>query len=100
MNLTKFVATIIIFIPIISLASSKICDGNTYEINQCLKAKMEKLDNKLNKIKNHKISNFKKYRNKICSDIALVYEGGTYQSVKYGNCIISLDKWYINQARM
>ena len=100
MNLKKILVIVAVLVPIISLAASKKCDGNTYEINQCLKAKMENLDNKLDKLQNHNIVEFKKFRDKICSDISSTYEGGSYQSVKYGNCVISLDKWYLNQTKI
>ena len=100
MKLTKFVTTIIILTPIISFATVNKCDGNTYEINQCLKAKMKNLDNQLDKLQNHNVVNFKKSRDKICNDVSSTYEGGSYQSVKYGNCIISLNKWYINQTKV
>lgn len=75
------------------------CDGNTYEINQCLKQKMQNLDEKLDKIKNHSIQEFKKYRHKICSNISSTYKDSSYEAIKYGNCIISLDKWYIEQLK-
>ena len=100
MKVIKIIALIITFIPIISLASSKKCDGNTYEINQCLKAKMKKLDSQLDKLQNHNVADFKKSRDKTCRDISSTYEGGSYQSIKYGNCVVSLDKWYVNQTKV
>jgi len=100
MKLTDFLIIATLMTPFILEASSKKCDGNTYEINQCLKAKIEKLDSQLSKLQKHNIVDFKKSRDKICNDIISIYEGGSYQSIKYGNCIISLDKWYINQTKV
>ena len=100
MKLTRILVIAVMLTPMISLASSKKCDGNTYKINQCLKAKMEILDNKLDKLQNHNIVEFKKFRDKICNDISSTYEGGSYQSVKYGNCVVSFDKWYLNQTKI
>ncbi|MBF9008445.1 DUF1311 domain-containing protein, partial [Francisella tularensis] len=34
-----------------------------------------------------------------CYDISSTYKGGTYQAIKYGNCVISLDKWYLQQLK-
>lgn len=42
---------------------------------------------------------FKNNRDDICSNIAAKYHGGTYESVRYGNCIIDLDKWYLKQLK-
>lgn len=94
----KLIFIIFTIFPILIFAET-LCDGNTYEINECLKSQMQKYDNKLDKIKNHDIKSFKEYRNKICSDISSTYKGGTYESVKYGNCVISLDKWYLKQLK-
>ncbi|MDE5000781.1 DUF1311 domain-containing protein, partial [Francisella tularensis] len=60
------------------LAAVKVCDGNTYEINACLKSKMQIYDTKLNDVKNHDIKNIKKYRENIFYDIISNYKGGTY----------------------
>ena len=100
MRLTKFVILIITLTPIIYVAIANKCDVNTYEINKCLKAKMAKLDNKLDKLRNHNVVDFKKSRDNICNDVKSAYEDGSYQSVKYGNCAISLVKWYINQTKV
>lgn len=81
-----------------ALALAKNCDGNTFEINKCLKSQMQKLDNKIEKIPNLNINNLRKYRDKICSDISSSYKGGTYEAVKYGNCVISFDKWFLKQS--
>ncbi|ASG67741.1 hypothetical protein fh0823_04830 [Francisella halioticida] len=94
----KLLLIIFAIFPIIIFADT-ICDGNTYEINKCLKSQMQKLDSKLDNIQNHNIKNFKKYRNKICSDISATYNGGSYESVKYGNCIISMDRWFLRQLQ-
>lgn len=94
----KLLLTIFTISPILIFADT-LCDGNTYQINKCLKSQMQKHDNKLDKLQNHNIKSFKEYRNKICSDISSSYKGGTYESVKYGNCIISLDKWYLKQLQ-
>jgi len=100
MKLTKFLTIVVMLTPIVLFASDKKCDGNTYEINQCLKARMVSLDSKLDKVQNHDVANFKKSRDITCSDISSTYEGGSYLSVKYGNCIISLDRWYLNQIKV
>ncbi len=47
-------------------------------MNQCLKAKIDKLDDQLKKVKNHNINDFKEYRDKVCSYISSTYEGGSY----------------------
>lgn len=86
-------------LPILAISKTAQCDGNTYEINECLKSQMQKFDSKLDKIQNHDINNFKKYRDSMCSDISSEYEGGTFESVKYGNCVVSLDRWYLNQLK-
>jgi uncharacterized protein YecT (DUF1311 family) len=75
------------------------CDGNTYQINQCLKAQMAKLDTQITKTDGHNIKMLKNYRNKICSDISSSYKGGTFEAIKYGNCIISFDKWLLEQMK-
>ena len=59
---------------------------------------MQQLDSKLDKIQNHNISNFKKYRDNICSDICSEYKGGTFEGIRYGNCIVSLDRWYLEEV--
>lgn len=92
------IITICIISPFTTFAQTK-CDGNTYQINECLKVKMKKYDNRLDKIKDQNVVEFKKSRDNTCADISSAYKGGSYQSVKYGNCIISLDKWYINQTK-
>ncbi|WP_052399192.1 lysozyme inhibitor LprI family protein [Candidatus Francisella endociliophora] len=84
-------------LPVLAISKTTKCDGNTYEINECLKSQMQKFDTKLDKIQDHNIKKFKKYRDNICSDVSSSYKGGTYESVKYGNCIISLNKWYLKQ---
>ena len=86
----------ICILPIISFAYTPTCDGNTYEINQCLKNKISNIDTKIDKIKNQDIEKFKKYRKNICSDISSRYKCGTFESVRYGNCVLSLSEWYIH----
>ncbi|MBK2106811.1 DUF1311 domain-containing protein [Francisella philomiragia] len=88
-----------LFLPILVFANSPICDGNTYEINQCLKTQMQMYDKKLDSLKNSNIKEFKKYRDNICSNISSAYNGGTYESIKYGNCIISLDRWFLEEVK-
>ncbi|QIV96811.1 DUF1311 domain-containing protein [Allofrancisella inopinata] len=88
----------IVSLPIIVFSETN-CNGNTYEINQCLKQKMQNLDKKLDKIGSHNIQQFKKYSYKICSTISSAYKGGSYEAIKYGNCIITLDEWYIEQLK-
>jgi uncharacterized protein YecT (DUF1311 family) len=100
MKLTKSLTIVVMLTPIVLFASDKKCDGNTYEINQCLKARMGQLDNQLDKVQNHNTLDFKKSRNLTCTDISSTYEGGSYLSVKYGNCVISLDRWYLNQIKV
>ena len=99
MKLTKSLGIVVMLTPIVLFASDKKCDSNTYEINQCLKVRMEKLNSKLDNAQNHNVANFKKSRDITCNDISSTYEGGSYLSVKYGNCIISLDRWYLNQIK-
>ncbi|AJI46901.1 lysozyme inhibitor LprI family protein [Francisella philomiragia] len=89
-----------LFLPILVFANSPICDGNTYEINQCLKTQMQTYDKKLDSLKDSNIKDFKKYRDNICSKISSTYSGGTYESIKYGNCIISLDRWYLKELEI
>ncbi|GMN88829.1 lysozyme inhibitor LprI family protein [Francisella sciaenopsi] len=86
-----------LFLPILVFANNPICDGSTYEINQCLKIQMQTYDKKLDSLKGSNIKDFKRYRDNICSDISSAYNGGTYESIKYGNCIISLDRWFLKQ---
>ncbi|WP_234393369.1 DUF1311 domain-containing protein [Francisella adeliensis] len=99
MNLHKtLIFTTILITPFTTFADVKY-DGNSYEINQYLKSQMANFESKINQLENHDIVNFKNYRDKICNDISSTYEGGSYKSVKYGNCVVSLDKWYIQQAQ-
>ncbi|AEI36432.1 lysozyme inhibitor LprI family protein [Francisella salina] len=88
-----------LFIPILVFANNSICDGNTYEINQCLKAQMQTYDKKLDSLKGSNIKDFKRYRDNICSNISSAYNGGTYESIKYGNCIISLNRWFLEEMQ-
>ncbi|AVC44507.1 hypothetical protein B4919_06780 [Francisella tularensis subsp. novicida] len=94
----KLIIMTLTILPTLVVAD-KVCDGNTYEINACLKSQMQIYDTKLNDVQNHDIKNFKKYRDNICYDISSTYKGGTYQAIKYGNCVISLDKWYLQQLK-
>lgn len=75
-------------------------EGNTYEINQCLKAKIVDSNKALDNIQNHDIKEFKELRNKICQNVSDVYKGGSFQSISYGNCVISLSDWYIEQTKV
>ncbi|MBY7735012.1 DUF1311 domain-containing protein [Francisella philomiragia] len=91
---------LLLFLPILVFANSPICDGNTYEINQCLKTQMQTYDKKLDSLKGSNIKDFRKYRDNICSNISSTYSGGTYESIKYGNCIISLDRWFLEEVKV
>ncbi|WP_150463944.1 DUF1311 domain-containing protein [Francisella sp. XLW-1] len=88
-----------LFLPILVFANNPVCDGNAYEINQCLKTQMQTYDKKLYSLKGSNIKDFKGYRDNICSDISSAYNGGTYASIKYGNCIISLDRWFLEEMQ-
>ena len=56
-----------LFLPILVFANSSICDGNTYEINQCLKIQIQTYDKKLDSLKSSNIKDFKRYRDNILS---------------------------------
>lgn len=86
-------------LPYSLVFANKVCNGNTYKINECLKSQMQIYDTKLNNVQNHYIKNFKKYRNSLCSNISSIYKSGNSQSIKYGNCIISLDKWFLEKIK-
>ncbi|MFC4891540.1 DUF1311 domain-containing protein [Pseudofrancisella aestuarii] len=95
----KRLLLIALLLPFFSFANE--CnEGNTYEINQCLKAKIEESNKAIDKIKNHNTEEFQELRNKICQNVSYVYKGGSFQSISYGNCVISLSDWYIEQTKV
>ncbi len=97
MTPTKLLTTIsICILPFTLFAHTPTCDGNTYEINQCLKKQILSLNTEINTIKNQDTESFKKHRDQICTDISSKYSDGTFESVSYGNCVVSLSKWYID----
>ena len=89
----------VLTIPILAISTDAQCDGTTYEINTCLKHKMLNLDVQLKATKNNNVKIFKIQRDDICKNISTPYKTGTYESIKYGNCIISLDNWYLDQIK-
>jgi hypothetical protein len=96
MTPVKLLSTLVICaLPFTLFAYTPTCDGNTYEINKCLKKQVFDINTKIDNIKNQDTESFKEYRKKICTDISSKYSGGTYESVSYGNCVISMSEWYV-----
>ena len=95
MTPTKLLTMTLCILPFTLFAHTPTCDGNTYEINQCLKKQILSLNTKIDTIKNQDTESFKKHRAQICTDISSNDSGGTFESVSYGNCVVSMSNWYV-----
>lgn len=77
--------------------------GTTYQINQCLLAKQQAIDKALAHNQNISPPNlkaFEKSRQNLCQLVANRYQGGSFESIAYGQCYLSLSKWFVQQMRL
>lgn len=87
--------------PVVSLANS--CnEGNSYDINQCLintiQAQQKSLEEDVN-ISAQELNAFIPLRHQLCQQVSNRYQGGTFEGINYGNCVISLNNWYMDQMK-
>lgn len=84
-------------------AYSLVCDtGNTYEINMCLIKTIKQTDATLvqkSGLTADQIAKFKTLRRSLCELASSKFKGGTYESVRYGHCVLSLTHWFLEELR-